>query len=134
MAHVKGERIKVKGERIRELRNKMGLSQEQLGKMLDYSGRAAISKIETGVNDISTEKLNEFACALGTSAAYLLGDTDISQDQWHSIDEKPISLTYEEENLIKLLRGLPQGDCAKVYELAESLSHDIAEEASHDGQ
>jgi hypothetical protein len=84
--------------------------------------------------DISTEKLNEFACVLGTSAAYLLGDTDISHDQWHSIDEKPISLTYEEENLIKLLRGLPQGDCAKVFELAESLSHDIAEEASHDGQ
>ena len=49
------------GEKIKEIRIKNGLSQEQLAKELGYTSKSTITKLETGVNNISVDKLELFA-------------------------------------------------------------------------
>ena len=49
------------GDKIKEIRIKNGLSQEQLAKELGYTSKSTITKLETGVNNISFDKLELFA-------------------------------------------------------------------------
>jgi len=61
------------GKRIRTRREAMGITQEELAKKLGYKSKTTIAKIEIGVNDIAQSKVVEFAAALGTTPAYLMG-------------------------------------------------------------
>lgn len=67
------------GDIIRELRQKKGLSQEQLGKMVGVQ-RAAINKYETGVVvNLKRSTIAKLATALGVTPTMLLGwDDEIS--------------------------------------------------------
>lgn len=88
-------------ERLRELRGKMGLSQEALARQIDI-GNLQIWRYENGDNEPSSEILSRLAKALDTSADYLLGLTD---------DPLPFSvrdiLSPDEQAVIEALR---QGD------------------------
>lgn len=64
------------GERIRNLRTALGLSQEDLADLLGYSDKPSISKIENDQRNITRSKIVEFAGALKTSPSYLMGWTD----------------------------------------------------------
>lgn len=61
------------GRRIREKREALGMTQEELAQKLGYRNKSTIAKIETGTNDIVQSKVIEFADALNTTAAYLMG-------------------------------------------------------------
>ena len=61
------------GDRIKERRLELGYSQEELAKKLGYTSRSTINKIENGTNDIVQSKVVEFATALDTTVAYLMG-------------------------------------------------------------
>ncbi len=58
---------------IRQLREALGLSQDELAKRLGYKSRSTIAKIESGSNDIPQSKITAFAAALETTPARLLG-------------------------------------------------------------
>lgn len=58
---------------IRQLREELGLSQDELAKRLGYRSRSTIAKIESGSNDIPQSKIAAFATALETTPARLLG-------------------------------------------------------------
>ena len=45
------------GEKVREIRKKAGLNQDEFAKKLGYTSRSTINKIEKGVNDMSQDKL-----------------------------------------------------------------------------
>ena len=65
---------------IRQLREQLGLSQDELAKRLGYKSRSTIAKIESGSNDIPQSKIAAFAAALETTPARLLGlDTPAEQ-------------------------------------------------------
>ena len=49
------------GKAIREVRKDRGLSQEELSKRMGFKDRSGLTKIETGVNDISGEALAQLA-------------------------------------------------------------------------
>ena len=68
------------GNRIRRLREKNGLSQEELAHRLGYTSKSTITKIEKGVNDIPQNKIVRFAECLNTTPAALMGwvDEDMS--------------------------------------------------------
>lgn len=68
------------GGRIRERREALELSQRDLAKLLGYTDRSAIAKIEKGVNSLTHEKIEAFAQALHTTSAYLMGWVDDSYD------------------------------------------------------
>lgn len=61
------------GERIKNRREELGLTQQQLADRLGYKSKSAINKIELGVNDIAQKRIVDFAKALNTSIEYLLG-------------------------------------------------------------
>lgn len=61
------------GKRIREKREAIGMTQEELASKLGYKNKSSIAKIETGANDIIQSKVVEFANILDTTVAYLMG-------------------------------------------------------------
>ena len=64
---------KLVGQRIRELREKKGWSQEKLAEHADLD-RTYIGRIERGEKNIGLENLVKIARALGSSAATVLRD------------------------------------------------------------
>lgn len=74
------EQNNVLSERIRERREQLNISQEELAQKLGYKSRSTITKIESGENDIPQSKIKAFADALETTPAYLMGiEEKISQ-------------------------------------------------------
>ena len=59
--------------RIRNRREELGISQDELAKRVGYKSRSSINKIELGKNDITQSKIVEIASALDTTPEYLMG-------------------------------------------------------------
>ena len=70
------------GSRIRSRREKLGLSQEELGNKLGYKSRSSINKIELDQRNLTQSKIKAIADALNTTPAYIMG--------WESEDQPPI--------------------------------------------
>ena len=64
------------GERIKNRRVELNLTQEELAKMTGYTTRSTINKIEQGVNDMPLSKVSVFANVLNVSPSYLMGWED----------------------------------------------------------
>lgn len=60
----KEEYLKKFGERIRNRRIELGLTQDEFARKLGYKSRSTINKIELGKNDVPQHKILEFAAAL----------------------------------------------------------------------
>lgn len=67
---------KIIGERIRERRLFLGMTQDELAQITNYTSKSAISRIENGLNEVSPSKLAVFADALHTTPQYLSGFVD----------------------------------------------------------
>ena len=74
------------GNRIRNRREELGLSQDELGKRLGYKSRSSINKIELDQRNLTQSKIKAIADALETTPAYIMG--------WDEPDQK-----LDEENL-----------------------------------
>ncbi len=74
---IKNGKINSCGERIKELRQTLGISQNDLAVKLQLVGRGitqeTISRIETGDRVVPDYELKYFAEALGVSVSFLLG-------------------------------------------------------------
>lgn len=68
-------------KRIRQRREMLGLSQDELAKKLGYKSRSSINKIEKGENDIPQSKILAFAEALNTTPEYLMGWNDTNSEE-----------------------------------------------------
>lgn len=73
------------GNKIKELRLKKGLSQEELAKKMGYTSRSTINKIEKGLVDIPQSKIIDFANILDTTPLYLLNWVKNPNDNKNSI-------------------------------------------------
>ena len=62
--------------KIKELRKKAGMSQEDLAKKTGYTDRSSIAKVESGLVDITQSKIMLFAKALGVTPQYLMREND----------------------------------------------------------
>lgn len=69
--------------RIKQLREQRGMTQPELGKVLNVQG-AAISKYENEKIPLTTETIKTLAEFFGTSTDYLLGKTDDKESQEQS--------------------------------------------------
>lgn len=74
------DNIDVLYQRIRSRRKELGMSQEELAEKVGYKTKSSINKIELGQNDIAQSKIYEFAKALRTTPAYLMGWEDAPND------------------------------------------------------
>lgn len=60
------------GKKIRQRREELKMSQEELAKLMNYKSRSSINKIEMGKTDVPRTKIAEFAKVLKTTSAYLM--------------------------------------------------------------
>lgn len=65
-------------EKIKYLREKQGMSQQELAERVGYKTSSAVNKIELGKRDINQTKILLFAKALGVDPAELLLSDDIT--------------------------------------------------------
>lgn len=108
-------------QRIRKCREELGLSQEELAQKMGYKSRSSINKIEMGENDIPQSKIVQFARALNTTPAYLMGWED-NPDQ----KEKAPALTKKDErDIADFMEALEGGDTLMYY--GEPLSEEAKE-------
>lgn len=63
--------------RIRQRREQLSLSQEELAARMGYRSKSSITKLEKGINDLPRAKLEELAAALDTTPAWLMGLADL---------------------------------------------------------
>lgn len=82
------------GERIRELRQKAGLTQEELAKEIGYSTKTSISKMENDLLDINQSTIVALARALKTTPSTLMGWEDDSKEHSNIRDIVPINKIY----------------------------------------
>lgn len=61
------------GERIKNRRVELGMTQQELADKVGYKAKTAISKIEAGERDLRQTKIRPMAEALDTSIEYLMG-------------------------------------------------------------
>ncbi|MFB9770124.1 helix-turn-helix domain-containing protein [Lactiplantibacillus modestisalitolerans] len=94
------------GTRIRELRKKRKINQEQLGKILSVS-KASISGYENGTREPDTKSLMKLAQYFGVTVDYLLGvdatpewaTAKDTHDLHEFLDANEGSMTYDGEHL-----------------------------------
>ena len=63
------------GSRLRSVRERLGMKQADLSQLVNIS-TVSLSRYENNLTSPGVEELRKIAAALGTSAGYLLGETD----------------------------------------------------------
>ena len=103
------------GQKLKEIRKKIGLSQEQLAEIINVS-RQAITKWETDAGLPDTENLKELSRIFEISIDYLLEMTSIpdkiddyiKKDVTERVIQQPkLNLSSNEQSLIMKFRKLP---------------------------
>lgn len=87
-------------QRIKDLRESKGMSQQELAEKVGFKTASAVNKIELGLRDINQSKIKAFAEALGTTSCYLLDGKETSKDFVSSFAlterEKALVIAYRE--------------------------------------
>ena len=98
-----------RGDRLREIRERRGLTQEDLNKRLGF-GAVQVHKYETGKSDPSPDVLIRLVKELEVSSDWLLGLVDSPNE---TVEESTLSpLEY------KLLSAYRRGDLREVMRIA----------------
>ena len=101
------------GSRLRDLRNEKKLTQDDLGKMLNVSGKT-IGAWERDSRQPNIEAINKIASIFNVSTDYLLGNPEkISSTKTADIDDDSIIFTYEGRQIpkedLEFMRRLMRG-------------------------
>ena len=64
------------GDKIKQKREELGLSQEELARILGYKHKSSINKIELGLADVPRAKVPAFAKALGMTPVEFSGGSE----------------------------------------------------------
>ena len=68
-------------EKLKARRKELGLSQDDLARLMGYKSRSTINKIESGQVDLSRSKIDKFSKVLQVSPSYLMGWTDQEENE-----------------------------------------------------
>lgn len=99
------------GKKIRQRREELGITQLELAKMMGYTSRSTISKIESGINDITQTTIVKFAQILDTTPAFIMGwlDEDIQEladaqnDAFVAIADEEVKNLIEEVGIANIM-------------------------------
>ena len=83
------------GDRIKQRRMELGMSQEELAHKLGYKSRSSINKIELGGQNLTQKKIKRIADALDTTPEYIMG--------WDEQVKYSVAYTNEYHDLLKEL-------------------------------
>ena len=94
------------GERIRQRREELGMSQSELAREVGYESRSSINKLEKDdKNGVSREQLYKIAQALKVTPSYLMGWEDEDVATLTAMQEETMAkflmLTYEHQLVVQ---------------------------------
>lgn len=104
------------GDRVKELRTKKGLTQQDLAELLGYKTKSSVAHIEKG-RDIPRAMVVKLANILDTTPAYLMGWTD----------EKSTSTENDRSAVIKRINDLPDDQFEKLADRLEGYLDGLSE-------
>lgn len=108
------------GKKIKQRREELGLSQDELARMLGYKHKSSINKIELGAADVPRAKVPAFAKALGMTAIEFSGWTE---------ERKALSFSYCMEQQMRILGWVVLYDAdGNVILTHEGAEYEITEE------
>ena len=101
-------------ERIKFLREKLQMSQQELALRVGYKDKSAVSKVERGERDINQLMLARYAVALNTTPAYLMG--------WAEEEKTPPNEMSEgKRKLIEFAESVPEDKIDLVLRVMQSI-------------
>ena len=115
------------GNRIKQSRKAMKMTQDELAERAGYSNRSSIARIETGLADIPGEKLLLLANILNTSVQYLQTGIDFQFDK-SAYDESLSELKKKVEHLEGIMSMLPKSYQDEIIRYAEYISNTYSDE------
>lgn len=113
-------------ERIKNRRQSLGISQQELAEEAGYSDRSSIAKIESGKVDLTQSRIEAIADALDTTPAYLMGWEDDPYDWERDLDHRLDSVCGPRWDAVLKNCG---GDYSKAWEAWKDIDREQAEEA-----
>lgn len=87
------------GERIKELRTNLGLTQEELAYKIGYKSRATVNKIESGEREITQSMIVKFANALHVTPSVIMGWDKMPEIKHKGDIEKIVNAATSNEDL-----------------------------------
>ena len=123
------------GRRIKQRRNELSLTQEELARRMGYKSKAAICKVENGEDNITSDRISKFANALQCSPGYLMGwedgwageEKDETAPVFKVSDREPVVLSDDERDLIFKLRALDQKRRDTIMRLIDFLIKEVTD-------
>ena len=106
------------GAKIKQLRESLDMTQEELGKLLGVK-KAAINKYETGtVVNLKRSTIENLCNIFNVTPQYLLSDSDLSPS---SSSAPELELTEQEERLLGICRSLNEEGRVRLVEYGDDL-------------
>lgn len=106
------------GARIRDRRVELGISQDELATLCGFGGRSAVSLVEKGKRNITTERLQLIADALKVKPQYLMGwGNDFNESAYIISSPKSDTQTLIEKKLSNLTEGQLKAILSLVKEM-----------------
>ena len=104
------------GQRIKQVREALGMTQAELARRMGYSARSTINRIENGSQAFPMKKLDKFAEVLDITPAFLAGFTP--EDIPDGVN-KELFLNYVHDSknpdFLAAIEGTPSDDlCIKI--------------------
>lgn len=92
------------GERIKEMREKRGMTQEELAVACGYKSRSTINKFEKNICEIKLSNVQKIAAALNVDPDYLVFGNDGSEpEEPHIVGEETLQQEMSRRMLEKMI-------------------------------
>lgn len=117
------------GNRIKQLRKHIGLTQIELGKKLGVV-KQTVSSWENNISEPKNDMLIELAKILNTTPEYLLGSKGLNQTS--DYNEKIMLANSDEERLLRAFRSL--GEDSRIIALSRLLEMERAEKINDESE
>ena len=110
------------GRKIRNRREELGMTQEELAKKLGYASRSSVNKVENS-REVSMKKIEQYAKALDTTVAYLMDwETDTPIIEIAEIDVALTNQSKQMKEYMLKLAELPKEKQENIFNLIDMLS------------
>ena len=108
------------GDKVKQKREEMGLSQEELAEKMGYKSKTSIHKIEQGITDLPLSKVEELSKVLNVTTSYLMGWESKKQED-SNIDMNNI-INGDEFVIIPLYKSISAGYGSEEAEFIEMIA------------
>ena len=111
-------------DRVRQRREVLGMSQEDLAMKMGYTSRSSINKIENG-RPCSQKIIARLADALNVSIPYLMGwETDSQYEQKKETPDEEAEVSENLRLLIDFAKSVPEDKAEMILRVIKSILGD----------